>query len=356
MDAIVTGVDYHPYDHALVYSVFGFATEACILRFNKQSTGESVGLKLLDTNYEKTINDREVKLINSSARLSTQRLSHRKSYDSMKLESKENLGIMNSDSREDLRSRLKLFNDSERQLKSRSTNRLSSIIAKIDKILSNSHSHNSVTRTLYDIEANRTEDLGLESPHYSDYHNPNHHQEKVMPYVPPLFSTLEDNSTSGSRSETFEMIDLHNSRRHSDVNKIKSKSARSQTRHSLTHHDDDIDDKIMSDGAAYNNRRLKTVSEKVETRSWTKIRVKDLKGNRNKNEDKDSNDVELGQGVCRDERHESSPESGGTYVVDKNDDVNIESESSVRSDVTFVIESEKPVPKPRKKRARKQNL
>ncbi|XP_057329039.1 jouberin-like [Microplitis mediator] len=358
VDAIVTGVDYHPYDHALVYSIFGFATEACILRFNKQSTGESVGLKLLDTNYEKNVNDTEVKLINSSARLSTQRLSHRKSYDSMKLESKENLGIMNSDSREDLRSRLKLFNDSEQQLKSRSTNRLSSIIAKIDKILSNSNSHSAVTRTLYDIEANRTEDLGLESPHYSDYHNPNHHQEKVMPYVPPLFSTLEDNSTSGSRSETFEMIDLHNSRRHSgkkNVKKIKSKSARSQTRHSLTHHDDDIDNKTMSDGAAY-NRRLKTVSEKVETRSWTNIRVKDLKGNRNRDEDKDSNDVELGQGICRDERHESSPESGGTYVVDKNDDVNIESESSVRSDVTFVIESEKPVPKPRKKRARKQNV
>ncbi|KAH0554042.1 jouberin-like [Cotesia glomerata] len=356
-DGVITGVDYHPYDHALAYSVFGFATEACILRFNKQSTGESVGLKLLDIDYQQNNHDTEIKLVDSNSRFTAPRLSHRKSYDSMKLESKENFGIMNNDSREDLRSRLKLFNDSERQFKTRSTNRLSSIIAKIDKILSNSHNQSATTRTLYDIKANGIRGLEVDSPHYLD-----HRQEKVMPYVPPLFSTLEDNSTSGSRSEIFEMTDLNNSNfniySHNIEKNIKCKSSRSYKRASIPNNED-VDSKTMSDGAYCNRRRLKTVSERVLTGSWANIRVKDLKETRNRGDRgkfRDSHDLELGQGDFRDERHESSPESGGTYVLDKHDDVHIESESSVRSDVTFVIESEKPVPKPRKKSAQQLNV
>lgn len=46
--AIVTCVDYHPYDHVLAYSIFGISTSARVLRYNKSASGSDVGLHLAE--------------------------------------------------------------------------------------------------------------------------------------------------------------------------------------------------------------------------------------------------------------------------------------------------------------------
>ncbi|XP_012527686.1 jouberin isoform X2 [Monomorium pharaonis] len=45
---IITCVDYHPYDHVLVYSIFGSSTSVRVLRYNKNANGSDVGLHLME--------------------------------------------------------------------------------------------------------------------------------------------------------------------------------------------------------------------------------------------------------------------------------------------------------------------
>ncbi|KYN40396.1 Jouberin [Trachymyrmex septentrionalis] len=45
---IVTCVDYHPYDHVLAYSIFGSPTSVSVLRYNKDASGNDVGLHLTE--------------------------------------------------------------------------------------------------------------------------------------------------------------------------------------------------------------------------------------------------------------------------------------------------------------------
>ncbi|KYN14062.1 Jouberin [Trachymyrmex cornetzi] len=45
---IVTCVDYHPYDHVLAYSIFGSPTSVRVLRYNKDASGNDVGLHLTE--------------------------------------------------------------------------------------------------------------------------------------------------------------------------------------------------------------------------------------------------------------------------------------------------------------------
>ncbi|XP_012274362.1 jouberin [Orussus abietinus] len=109
----VTCVDYHPYDHLIAVSVFGRPAGAKLLKFSKNSTGESVGLKLLikaDTTQD------SLGSIGPPGRVPVPlpRL------DKERRESAFNLST------------------SERNLGSRSTDRLRDIIQKIDKILSSS--------------------------------------------------------------------------------------------------------------------------------------------------------------------------------------------------------------------------
>ncbi|XP_011061532.1 PREDICTED: jouberin-like [Acromyrmex echinatior] len=45
---IVTCVDYHPYDHVLAYSIFGNPTSVNVLRYNKDASGNDVGLHFME--------------------------------------------------------------------------------------------------------------------------------------------------------------------------------------------------------------------------------------------------------------------------------------------------------------------
>ncbi|XP_015123606.1 jouberin [Diachasma alloeum] len=304
----VTCVDYHPYDHVLVYSTFGAPSGAVVLRFDKNPGGEGVGLKMLNEDGDLSVKSGSVigNKLNSSRRFSEETLRSQKNY-VMRAESSENARDTSNGSREDLRKRLKIFNETEGELKTKSANRLTNIIAKIDRILSNSSKSN------YDVEANR---LGV----------PMEEVSRVIPYVPPLFSTFEDNSSESKSSEIFEMMSLNRK----NFEKSKSKSARIETTFRTS--EEEVG-RAFSDGIVNCRGRIRGTREPWNTGNY---RI-----------DKERQDKE--------ERRESSGDSGETYVVeiDENrEEMRVESQSSVRSDATFVVENEKikpPVPKPRRR-------
>ena len=60
----VTCVDYHPYDHVLAFSTFGNPASVKLLKFDKDSSGENVGLKIL-------VNVKTVAFTNSDVSLHT---------------------------------------------------------------------------------------------------------------------------------------------------------------------------------------------------------------------------------------------------------------------------------------------
>lgn len=45
---IISCVDYHPYDHVLAYSIFGSSTSVRVLKYNKNASGNDVGLHLIE--------------------------------------------------------------------------------------------------------------------------------------------------------------------------------------------------------------------------------------------------------------------------------------------------------------------
>lgn len=240
----------------------------------------------------------------TSRRFSEETLRSQKNYVT-RVESSDNVReVMSSGSREDLRKRLKMFNDTEGELKTKSANRLTNIIAKIDRILSNS------SRPNYDVEANRLE--------------ADREAARVVPYVPPLFSTFEDHSSESKSTEIFEMVSLN--RRNYD--KRKSKSARVEAT---------LRTSRAEAGRAFSDGVVNLKGRGRDREVWNSGKFQERKMEK------------------REERGDSSGESAGTYVVEiggNQDEMIGESESSVRSDATFVVENEKvkaPVPKPRKK-------
>lgn len=296
--------------------MFGIPTETIILKFDKQSSGQSVGLQLLDEPHNE-FGIEQIKSIETSSRSGRRRTQLN--------DHEESLENPLNNEREDLRSRLKMFNTSEGLLKTKSANRLTGIIAKIDRILSNS---GTASKSTYDIEANRIETL-----HERVF--PREQLHPTIPYVPPLFSTFED--TSGSKSELIELIDLREDKTRSKRRKPKSAQHRKTSgRHDEPH-------KTLSDGAITSrNKSFANGGRIFESSPWTTTNtIGDFK----------NSEIACSYREKRDDN--SSADSAGTYVVDKSDGGKFESESSIRSDVTFVIESErpKPVPKPRKKRS-----
>lgn len=160
----VTCVDYHPYDHVLAYSTFGSPAPVRVLKFNKDSTGEDVGLKLMgETETKADDSDIPVRLPSgvvvtpgersrSNSRMQTPEEITRERVLQSRLSQKynpvESFSSVFSD-KEDAKTRLRRLNETEQTLKSRSANRLYNIIEKIDRILSNT------SRSSGDLESGR---------------------------------------------------------------------------------------------------------------------------------------------------------------------------------------------------------
>lgn len=146
----ITCVDYHPYDHMLAFSIFGSSAPVKILKFNKDATGENIGLKMT-REIENIVNNRNVSLefLNTSViskedlqsnnkeiiedkdTVKEKNLLSSQSYDSSLFKFPDSVPYSNT------KIKLQQLNETGQTIKNRSTNRLYNIIKKIDSILSN---------------------------------------------------------------------------------------------------------------------------------------------------------------------------------------------------------------------------
>lgn len=375
----ITCVDYHPYDHVLAFSSFGSPAQVRILKFEKNSTGKNVGLSMIteasgtgfgDCTIDLSLNLPNVSIKERSRSMSSgrrQELLNEGESNSFRSVRSRNSTILNifqdegNGKYESAKLKLRRLRETEEQLKSRSTSRLYNIIEKIDRILSNT------SRSSNDLESGQNvifKDQDVDRNKFTaSFNQDDKEKEKVKPKklsttrnsnADRSSSYFESSSTSYDGKETIEMKTFHVlNENDSDFDGGRSKSAKDSRRSKIVR---DNTPKTFSDGATYSRR--------------TRVSRKDISDDR------------IGQSdfVIAQEVHElkitssSSPESAGTYIVEKaefeqnkdlnsmktsadersinNSDKNIvkmlESDSSLPSNATFTIENEIPISKPRK--------
>ncbi|XP_031364709.1 jouberin-like isoform X2 [Apis dorsata] len=150
----VTCVDYHPYDHMLAFSIFGSSAPVKILKFNKDATGENIGLKMRE--IENIVNNRNVSLeflntsiiskedlqsnnkeiIEDKDSVKEKNLLSNQSYDSNSFKFSNSIPL-EKNKYNNTKIKLQQLNETGQTIKNRSANRLYNIIKKIDSILSN---------------------------------------------------------------------------------------------------------------------------------------------------------------------------------------------------------------------------
>ena len=147
----ITSVDYHPYDHVLAYSVLGTCGTVRVLRFVKdasQQISDTVNLQLIEKNdcssiirssieypsreeAENTFKKSGRRIKNQHSRLSLDNHVSNAAADSLD-------DTLHRQTRsQDLKLTFGMLNKCEANLKQKGTNKLTNIIEKIDKILSN---------------------------------------------------------------------------------------------------------------------------------------------------------------------------------------------------------------------------
>ncbi|XP_023246722.1 jouberin-like [Copidosoma floridanum] len=312
----VTCVDYHPYDHALAFTSYGSSPVlARILKFDRDSDGRAVGLKLLAGSGS---------LVGQATRLNKEHYHPLMRNEADAIGHLLPLSVVGDDEaeeRKNLKGKLQKFIESGPNLKSRSLTRLNGIIEKIDRILMYATS-----------------------------------QKSPPPPGQQHLVDLESASAVGQRNrEAFELREMKE-RRGDSKRRQRSTSARNVTCGSPTVHRETEFSKALSDSAAFNRKVSKFWSEESTSNSTNRS----LSGGRGRVA-VERLDLEMGAGrrdsldTIVDGREDfpseevldvESLKSDDTYVVSKDGDNN-----SGRSNATFVIESEMPpVPKPRTKR------
>lgn len=385
----MTCVDYHPYDHILAFSTFGSPASVRILRFNKDATGEDIGLKMM-REAENTVNNSDVpmrslttsvmpkeKLRSSNSKKVIEETFHTKEKSLQSNQSHNSSLLKFSDSifekdkcsdimYHDTKMKLQRLNEAGQTMKSRSANRLYNIIEKIDRILSNS------SKSSGDIESGRNFTLLQQSSESKvlTFLNENiEKQKKKLKKNKSAYLTIEDqsssyfesNTTSSDKPKVVECYTLQNERTNDRNRKERSRSA-NEMRNSNISKDDTT--KTFSDSAT-NYQKIKVYDEFTKTLLQENIKPDfaiemeennkksiTYKSNRLRKDDSDSTD------------------SAGTYIIEKNDvkgsdedstkmfenrnidlndtenDSNIKdsrSGSSVLSNATFTIENEIPI-------------
>ncbi|XP_034190178.2 uncharacterized protein LOC117608732 [Osmia lignaria lignaria] len=371
----VTCVDYHPYDHVLAFSTFGNAAPVKVLRFNRDATGEDVGLKIFgETESTVNNNDISVRFLNTSVRSREQArlkdkdeipenaskersLQSSHSYNSSLYKSPDGASSEKGDKYSNARIKLQRLNEAGQTLKSKSASRLYNIIEKIDRILSNT------SRSPGDVESgwNLIQETSISKPLTSLSENVENNRTKSKKnksaYLNNENSYMESTATSSDKQEIIELKTLEDTKW-----KKRSKSAKEIGSHGLSKDDHA---KTFSD-SAINYQKSKVHCESVKTKPHENMESSFIiqpkehnskslvfhKNNRFKNDDSNSSG------------------STGTYVVERIDKESIkiiedrdlsdtenesnvakrsDSDSSVASNATFTIENEVPIPKPRKK-------
>ncbi|XP_014609981.1 PREDICTED: jouberin-like [Polistes canadensis] len=365
----VTCVDYHPYDHVLAFSSFGSPAPVRIFKFDKNSTGKDIGLSMTmetetgmgDYRIDLSLNLPNVSVKERSRSMSNgrrQELLNEGELNSFRSARSRNSTIMNifqdeANERRYESAKLKLqrLKETEEQLKSRSTSRLYNIIEKIDRILSNT------SRSSNDLESGRS-CLFKNQDIYND-------RKKLSKKLSSMKDNIE-NDRSSSYNESSSLS-------YDDKEKIELK-----TFHVLKENYSDLDIDGRRSKSAKDSRRNKIVQENTP-KAFSDGAQSSRRGQVFCKEISDDRFDSLNS-VIKQEVHESkiisstSPESAGTYIVEKaefeqNHDLNsmktsanerslndsektfvkmLESDSSLPSNATFTIENEIPIPKPRR--------
>ncbi|XP_015178660.1 PREDICTED: jouberin-like isoform X2 [Polistes dominula] len=349
------------------FSSFGSPAPVRIFKFDKNSTGKDIGLSMTmetetgigDYRIDLSLNLPNVSVKERSRSMSSgrrQELLNEGELNSFRSVRSRNSTIVNifqdeeNESKyESAKLKLQRLKETEEQLKSRSTSRLYNIIEKIDRILSNT------SRSSNDLESGQ-------SCFFKDQDNDRKKLSKkissVKDYIVDHHSSSynESSSLSYDDKEKIEMKTFHVLQENYsdfDINGRRSKSAKDSKRNKIIQENTP---KAFSDGAQSSKRNRVFRKEMPDDRSDSL------------------------NSVIKQEVHESkiisstSPESAGTYVVEKsefeqNHDLNsvktsanerslndsektfvkmLESDSSLPSNATFTIENEIPIPKPRR--------
>lgn len=142
--AVITCVDYHPYDHVLAFSTFGNPTSVRVLRFNKNASGSDVGLNLFTEDTSQAC-DNEVIMNVSEYSLSRQNklsggtIARKEIFSSSCRSANDHTMIqIENDDSERSWATLRRLKEMERCWREKSRNRLHCIIEKIDSMLSKS--------------------------------------------------------------------------------------------------------------------------------------------------------------------------------------------------------------------------
>nr|XP_031830746.1 jouberin-like isoform X1 [Nomia melanderi] len=381
----VTCVDYHPYDHMLAFSTFGSPAAVKILKFNRDTTGEDIGLRMLEDNRVKTnVSDMSLRVLN------TPMVSKHRSRSNNRMQTPENAlkeKNVQSDSSGKLctveslhkiptgrnakytNAKLKLLrlNETEQTLKSRSANRLYNIIEKIDRILSNT------SRSPGDIETGSnfqyTRDTSKDGIFTVQNENMEKREMKTEGEKSFAYLSADDHSHSCFESSTTSsmkpmgnIVELKPVGKTRDLN-TKKRSQSAKILKSNEVYEDDVS-KTFSDSAAnYQKNRAKS-RKNMESSFINPIR--------------DRKPKEFLKQTSSNDDYSNSSQSAGTYVIGKNDaegnsdegsikllgnevltengtennlkDIHPGSDSSVISNATFTIENEMPIPLPRRKK------
>ncbi|CAD1476593.1 unnamed protein product, partial [Heterotrigona itama] len=390
----VTCVDYHPYDHVLAFSTFGSPASVRILRFNKDATGENIGLKMVGT-IENAVNNNDISMrfLNTSvfkempkeklrlsntkkiieeASQSCRSLQSSQSYNSSFLKLSDNV-VLEKDKYSDTmcndtKTKLQLLNETGQTMKSRSANRLYNIIEKIDRILSNT------SKSSGDIESGRNFVLLQESSESKLLTSLNKNIEKQKKKLRKNKSTnlsiedksssyIESSATSSDKPKVVECYTIQNERLNDWNMKKRSKSAKEIRSSNIFK--DDIS-KTFSDSAT-NYQKIK-VHDEVTTISSQENIEPDFTIKEN-----DKKLITYHKNSLLKKDNSDSTDSTGTYIVEKNDvkdndkdsmcerknlvlnstesEVNVkysESNSSIPSNATFIIEDEISISKPKR--------
>ncbi|XP_031776804.1 jouberin-like isoform X1 [Nasonia vitripennis] len=338
----VTCVDYHPYDHVFAFSTYGAPVPVKILKYDREADGSRVGLKLLamttsmmSVSSSIRLKDQQPPIARNGGR-NPEKLSARSLNSSANVSQIGSVAHLlteykdNDDVRGQLRGKLQKFMESGPNLKAKSMNRLNGIIEKIDKILMYATNQKSPA-------------MDLESARNSS-----------------VFMVEERHSR-----EVFELQELpvveHDSKRDKKSRKHRPRSKSARNACSPTPKEIEAS-KALSDSAAF-NRKVSRFSDDSSNSNrsvvYGKFMVERLELEKIEYVDTESGFKDSLDTIIDGKEDFPSEEvldvqslkSDDTYVVDKEKsaDNSEGNDSSERSNATFIIESEVPIPKPRKR-------
>jgi hypothetical protein len=339
----ITCVDYHPNDHSLAFAVYGAPVPVKILKYDREADGKSVGLKLLVTasdiapvNSITKPSNEPVALKNGGKNLDLLPMRSRSSSVNIsRYSSTSHLLTRYKDSEEvavHVKGKMEKIIGNGPNLRSKSMYRLNGIIEKIDRIL------------MY-ATTQKSPAVDLESARDSS-----------------IFTVTEREPRK--TIESFELKELtqqkqkNRSDRTSKKHRHRSKSARNSCSSIIQKEIESS--KALSDSAAF-NRKVSRFSDDSSNSTRSVVHKKfaierlELDCLDTESGFKDSLDtiVDGKEDFTSEEILDvESLKSDDTYVVSKDNSPESgdnDNELSDGSNATFVIESEIPIPKPRKK-------